>query len=196
MAPRDESGRFTKGGGGSSLSILTNFPEFAEAFRRSPDRLARSMKKWLDLYGKEFMFGTLPRERMRGRPGLFTRSGGGGLRGSLRAVVAGEALGELALSMVAGGGGTKYARVHEYGATIVPKAGNPTGLLRWKGMRADGTFGWISAKKVKIPPRLGMRLTFKSTEQIARRGAIIRRAAAEALEPPPGLKAEHESGAF
>ena len=83
---------------------------------------------------------------------LHARSGN--LRNSVSA--AGEITGTGAKSTITVG--QKYAHIHEYGGTIVPKNGK---MLRWQG--PDGKY--IFAKKVRIPERSYLRPAIKDNQE-------------------------------
>lgn len=83
--------------------------------------------------------------RLSGRPGLNTQSRIG-LSRSTHTEVAGADLDSLNSATFFSGPVTKYVKVHEFGATIVP--------VRAKLLRFQINGKWFSAKKVTIPPRL------------------------------------------
>lgn len=173
---------------------------FAEAMERVPARLAQAVNHHLDLYGLEFTTRTIVRKRLSGRKegdkGLYRRDGD--LADSMRHQVTGSGLADLALGVYAGGLGARYALVHEYGATIVPrqdrtvtirrrlKDGGTTTftvkrrLLTWRAEYGPYKGRWFSARSVRIPPRLEFVKTFR--EDTARRRVYLAAMLRDALD--------------
>jgi len=173
---------------------------FAEAMERVPARLAQAVNHHLDLYGLEFTTRTIVRKRLSGRKdgdkGLYRRDGA--LADSMRHQVTGSGLADLALSVYAGGLGAKYALVHEYGATIVPRQDRAVTvrrrlrdgsvrtytykrrLLTWRAEYGPYKGRWFSARKVVIPPRLEFVKTFR--EDTARRRTFLAAMLRDALD--------------
>ena len=53
--------------------------------------------------------------------------------------------------------GTPYGRIQELGGVIRPREGNKTGKLWFQGLRANGTFGWISVFEVELEGQFYLR---------------------------------------
>lgn len=97
-------------------------------------------------------------------PGMLTaRHGGAGLQGSIQVI---DHPGRLSAAI---GPAAKYGAIHEFGGTILPRAGK---YLRFKGWR-----GWATVTKVVMPARPFMRPALKKQKDTG----VIARTVAEAL---------------
>ncbi len=154
-----------------SIETGEQFDRFAQRLG-SPDLAFKPMKRAFQNIAEQFLQ-FHQKDRMRGRPGLIMRSGSAGMIGSRQWSVVGERLENLSADMFWSGAANKYVRVHEYGATIVPKRAK---FLVFKA--ADGA--WVRTKSVTIPPRLGW---FDAWDRFApNRGRIYDRILRETVE--------------
>lgn len=85
--------------------------------------------------------------RLKGRPGLNMQSGNAGMSGATHVETSGTNLNNATAVMFWSQQVAKYIKVHEFGATIVPKNGK---FLRFRGR--DG--GFVFMRSVTIPARL------------------------------------------
>lgn len=143
--------------------------QFSENAGNAGDRMVECFRRAFKLVMEHFLAEHRLRQ-LRGRPGIIQRHGQAGLAGSFAYVVQGDTINTLQASVFST---SRYARVHEFGATIVPKRAK---YLRFQ--LPDGQ--WRSAAKVRIPPRLGFRKVWKETE--TDRGKILTRCTDEVAD--------------
>jgi hypothetical protein len=145
--------------------------EFAAAYAKAPGLLFKHFESRLEAYGKEFSFGTIVKNRLRGRPGLISHSGASGIKGSFDSAVLGNDIDALRLKVFTT---SRYAPIHEFGGVIKARLAKYLWFF-WEAMNR-----WVRAKQVTIPARLGF---FKEWETDApRRDQLYRSAIRGALE--------------
>lgn len=124
-------------------------PEYFAALAKVPERLGKEMRKGLFRYVRSFtnVNGVWQRGNLRGRPGLFRRSGDLARTFQAMDVSSGDTIaGAAALGFTT----SKYARIHEFGGTILPKRAK---FLRFKDTR-KGHGHFVSVRSVTIPARM------------------------------------------
>lgn len=160
-----------------TVTLRFDAPQVLQAIEHAPQRLEAAARRQLLRYMRRFVSpaGHWQRLQMRGRPGLFRRTGD--LARSFAALdVSTGGLGGVA---VLGFTTSRYARVHEFGAVI--RARNKP-FLMWRAERAGQGVSkgqWVRAKEVTIPARMGFRTAFASDD--VGRGQALQKAALQAL---------------
>lgn len=162
-------------------------PEYFDALKLVPQRLAKRMRIGLFRYMRSFVDSNGQWQRANitsGRPGLHRRSGALNKSFAALDVSTGEGIGDAAsLAFTT----SKYARIHEFGGTILPKRGK---YLVWeaKGTGRRGKTTKVFARSVTIPPRMRFFESFQ--KDTGGRSIMLRAAVAEALGMPmgPGVK--------
>lgn len=149
-------------------------PEYFEALAKVPERLGREMRRGLFRYVRSFTApnGVWQRGNLRGRPGLFRRSGELARSFAALDVSSGETIaGAAALGFTT----SKYARIHEFGGTILPKRGK---YLVFRDTRTRAK-GYVSVRSVTIPARMRWFESFQKDD--GGRSIMLRAAIGRAL---------------
>lgn len=117
---------------------LDGLEGFQAALAAKPAAVYREMRGATEESLKEFEY-TMATTRMRGRPGVQSRNGAGGLRESLKRTVGGSSMNTLVGRVVIGGPAAGYAALQEFGGTVHPTRGGymsiPIGRSITKGGR-------------------------------------------------------------
>ena len=150
-----------------------------EMLKDAPDIETRFVKQEMKRFGKRVR-AKVVRNRVKGRPGIKWRGPTGGGKGadSIQGVGGKKRLGKNIKSWASGKDTgniianvkiSRLLRIHEDGLTINAKAGKWLTIIDRKKPLIDGKPQIIAlVKKVRIPPRLKFRETFKSLEPDAR----------------------------
>lgn len=143
-----------------AVSATIDTRGFAKAMKTAGPQIAKRMRKAFDQVGHKFT-AAMSKRRLRGRPGLIRRTGT--LARSQRHYVRGSTLSDLRMVYGIGGDQAPYARIQEFGGVVEAKNAKwLTFQIQPAGGGAANTGIWRRAKRVRIPPRLGMRALWRT----------------------------------
>lgn len=134
----------------AAIGVTMDTKAFSRRMKAVPKGMTREFRKALVQIGEETR-SMMSRHRLRGRPGLQRQTGA--LARSQDVKVSGATLDNLRVAYSIGRG-LRYAAIHEFGGTILPKNGP---FLVFMGR--DGHL--VKVRKVTIPARMGFRDTWK-----------------------------------